>query len=280
MPEQPSTGTWRRLLRISVRGLMAFVLLVGGGLGWVIHRAHVQRDAVAAIRRVGGEAAYNWEWSNGSPVTPRSKPPWPDWVRRILGPDFLDTVTFVRLMGPQCDDESLRAACRLPWLEELTVLNSSATDEAAEGIRYLTNLRLLDFRLNPGVTRRTLRHIGALGELRTLTLSFKLFPVPATDEDMAFLRRLTKLQHLNLYTANLNDGWLVYLEGLTNLKSLHLTETSMTAEGLDHLKGLSSLTAILNLHGTVFTLTGPNMTKAELAERGQMLRRIRLIRGE
>ncbi len=144
-----------------MRGLMAFVLLVGGGLGWVIHRAHVQRDAVAAIRRVGGEAAYGWEWSNGAPVTPRSKPPWPEWVRRILGPDFLDTVTFVRLMGPRCDDESLRAACRLPWLEELTVLNSSATDDAAEGIRYLTNLRLLDFRLNPGITRRTLRHIGA-----------------------------------------------------------------------------------------------------------------------
>jgi hypothetical protein len=201
-------------------------------------------------------------------------------VRQRLGPHFLDTVTYVFLQGEECDDESLRAACRLPWLEELTVLNSSATDDAAEGIRYLTNLRLLDFRLNPAITRRTLRHIGALRELRTLTLSFKLFPVPATDEDMVFLRRLNALQHLNLYTANLDDGWLVYLEGLTNLKSLHLTDTSMTAEGLDHLKGLSSLTAILNLHGTEFTLTAPSMRKADLAERGQMLRRIRLIRGK
>ena len=77
-----------------MRGLMALVLIIGGGLGWVIHRAHVQRDAVAAIRRVGGEAAYSWQWSNRAPVTPRSKPPWSDWVRRILGPDFLDTVTF------------------------------------------------------------------------------------------------------------------------------------------------------------------------------------------
>ena len=54
----------------------------------------------------------------------------------------------------------------------------------------------------------------------------------------------------------------------------------MTAEGLDHLKGLSNLTATHDLHGTVFRLTMPNMTKAELAERGQMLRRIRLIRGK
>jgi hypothetical protein len=130
-------------------------------------------------------------------------------VRRTLGPDFLDTVTYVLLHGEQCDDESLRAACRLPWLEELTVVKSSATDGAAEGIQDLTNLRLLDLRLNPGITRRTLRHIGALRELRTLILSFKLFPVPATGEDMAFLRRLTKLERLYLYTANLDDAWLV-----------------------------------------------------------------------
>jgi internalin A len=280
MPEQSSTGTWRRRLRISVRGLMALVLLVGGGLGWVTHRAHVQRDAVAAIRRAGGEATYSWQWSNCVPASPLSKPPWSDWVRRTLGPDFIDTVTFVRLTGAQCGDDSLRAACRLPWLEELTVLNTSATDDAAEDIRYLTNLHLLDLRLNAGITRRTLRHIGALRELGTLTLSFRLFDIPASDEDMAFLRRLSNLERLNLYTANLDDGWLVYLEGLTNLKSLYLTENSMTAEGLDHLKGLSSLTAILNLHGTAFTLTGSNMTKAELAERVQMLSRIRLIRGK
>jgi hypothetical protein len=134
--------------------------------------------------------------------------------------------------------------------------------------------------LNPGITRRTLRHIGALSELRTLTLSFKLFLVPATGEDMAFLRRLTRLQRLNLYTANLDDRWLAYLEGLTNLQSLDLTNTSMTAEGLDHLKRLTNLTAILDLNGTMFRLTRPNMTAAELAELGQMLRRVRLIRGK
>jgi hypothetical protein len=54
----------------------------------------------------------------------------------------------------------------------------------------------------------------------------------------------------------------------------------MTAEGLDHLKGLTNLVAILDLHGTRFLLTRPNMTAAELAERGQMLRRIRLTRGK
>jgi hypothetical protein len=258
---------------------MVLVLVVGGGLGWWIHRARVQREAVVAIRRAGGEVAYSWEWSNGAPVVPRPKPPWPGWLRRILGPDFLDTVTFVRLYGPQFGDDELRAACRFPWLEDLSVVQTSATDDAAEGIRYLTNLRSLDFRLNPGITRRTLPHIAALRELRTLTLSFNLFPEPVRDEDMAFLRRLTKLERLNLYSADLDDAWVAYLEGLANLESLQLTETSMTARGLDHLKGFSNLTARLSLHGTTFILTKPNMKASEIAERGQMLRRIRLIRG-
>jgi internalin A len=279
MPEQPSPNTWRRRLRISVRGLMALVLIVGGGLGWVIHRAHVQRDAVAVIKRVGGHVGYRWQRSKGAWISLPPKPPEPDWVRRTLGPDFLDTVTYVFLQGEQCDDESLRAACRLPWLEELSVVNTGVTDASAEDVRHLTKLRSLDFRLNR-ITSRTLRHIGELSELRTLTLSLKNFPIAARDEDLAFLKRLTKLERLNLYSADLDDAWLAYLEGLANLKSLHLTDTSMTAEGLDHLEGLSNLTAMLDLHGTVFRLTRPNMTKAELAERGQMLRRIRLIRGK
>jgi hypothetical protein len=79
---------------------MALVLIVGGGLGWVIHRAHVQRDAVAAIERVGGYVGYSWQRSKGNWVYPRRKPPGPDWVRRTLGPDFLDTVSNEAIPGP------------------------------------------------------------------------------------------------------------------------------------------------------------------------------------
>jgi hypothetical protein len=130
------------------------------------------------------------------------------------------------------------------------------------------------------ITSRPLRHIGEMSELRELTLSLKGFPIPAGDEDLAFLKRLTKLESLKLYSANLSDAWLAYLEKLANLRLLDLTDTAMTAKGLDHLKGLSNLTARLSLRGTVFTLTRPNATAAEIAERGEMLRRIRLIRGK
>ena len=57
------TQRWWRLprLRVSLRALMIIVLVLGCGLGWVVRRAHVQRDAVAAIERCGGRVWYDWE---------------------------------------------------------------------------------------------------------------------------------------------------------------------------------------------------------------------------
>jgi hypothetical protein len=54
MPAGPAPHSWRRYLRFSVRGLIVFVVVVGAGLGWIVHQAHVQRDAVAAIQGAGG----------------------------------------------------------------------------------------------------------------------------------------------------------------------------------------------------------------------------------
>jgi hypothetical protein len=54
MPADPIPRPWRRFLRFSVRGLIVLVLVVGAGLGWIVHPAHVQRDAVAAITMAGG----------------------------------------------------------------------------------------------------------------------------------------------------------------------------------------------------------------------------------
>jgi hypothetical protein len=222
----------------------------------VVHRARVQRDAVAAIKRVGGLVGYNWR---------SAKPPGPDWVRRTLGPDFLDTATHVWLQGEQCDDESLRAACRLPWLEELIVVNTSVTDAAVEDIRHLTNLRSLDLRLNR-ITPRPLPHIAELSELRELKLAMRLSPVPLRDEDMVFLKRMTKLESLVLPSANLTDAWLVYIEDLRKLKSLQLYDMALTAEGLDRLKGLTNLTAHLTLQGTRIPLRMPNATDGGIVD--------------
>jgi hypothetical protein len=68
MPDQPLPNSRRQWLRLSVRGLIVLVLIVGGGLGWIAHlvrSAQGQRDAVAAVRKVGGFVLYDWQYEGG-----------------------------------------------------------------------------------------------------------------------------------------------------------------------------------------------------------------------
>src|SRR5438045_3013968 len=92
MPEQPSPKTWRHRLRISVRALIVLVLVLGGGLGWIVHRARVQGEAVAAIRRAGGSYYYDWQYTNRK-SGPFARPRWPDWLVARIGDDYFGHVT-------------------------------------------------------------------------------------------------------------------------------------------------------------------------------------------
>ena len=88
----PRLRRWRPRLRLSVRGLMVLVLVLGGGFGWVVHRARVQREAVAAIKRAGGEVSYD----GSSSVTTRARgPSWKKWLVVHLGIDYFENATEV-----------------------------------------------------------------------------------------------------------------------------------------------------------------------------------------
>jgi hypothetical protein len=52
---------WRRFLRVSVRGLIVLVLVVGTWPGWIVRSARIQPEAVLAIRSADGEVSYDWE---------------------------------------------------------------------------------------------------------------------------------------------------------------------------------------------------------------------------
>ena len=88
MPNLSLPSSRRHRLRVTVRVMMALVLILGCGLGMIVHRARVQREAVAAIRRAGGSVMYEHE------LRPRIRgtPWWPKWVAEFLGTDYLDDV--------------------------------------------------------------------------------------------------------------------------------------------------------------------------------------------
>ena len=60
MKRSLSRRPWWRRARLSIRGLMVLVLVIGAGLGWFIRRAAVQRDAAKAIVAAGGSVRYDF----------------------------------------------------------------------------------------------------------------------------------------------------------------------------------------------------------------------------
>ena len=175
---------WR--LQYSLRSLLVFVLLANLGMAWIFPRwrvARQQRDAVAAIRALGGDVYYDYMWPG-----PGGVPPGPVWARRLLGDDFFaDAVcvnddVWVQMMfagGPlwsprypgRITDAWLRPIGKLPRLEILRLGYSHVTDVGMSRLEGLTCLRELDLS-GTRVTDAGLEHLKGLTQLRKLDLRF------------------------------------------------------------------------------------------------------------
>src|SRR4051794_29521037 len=83
---------------------MLLVLVVGGGFGWIVHRARVQTAAVAAIKRAGGDVYYEWDVTRdnsptGLTLQANGAPGWPKWLVTRLGPDYFGNVVAVDIIN-------------------------------------------------------------------------------------------------------------------------------------------------------------------------------------
>ena len=158
----------RKRLRLSLGAMMIVVLGIGCVLGWVAHRAHVQRDAVAAIttlrRNTRGSVYYDWQYVAGQGAKPpgpkwmsealgkfdeHAKPRGPKWLRDALGPDVFDTVVNVNIEGDNVDDELLENVGKLHGVEFLSIQGHAAPDLTPGGmaqLRTLSRLKVLSVR--------------------------------------------------------------------------------------------------------------------------------------
>ncbi len=249
MTTSPVSLPWRRRLQFSIRVLIVVVLLIGGGLGWLVHGARTQREAVAAIVKAGGNVAYDWQWKNPGAIqggTPKA----PRWLIDILGVDYFGHVTVVML--PSASDDELSHLGRLGQLEYLVVLPSpgNMTTAGLAHLKRLSNLRHLFLGDTP-LTDEGLTFLHGLTNLETLDLSSTL----VTDAGLTHLEGLTRLSVLFLMNTQVTDAGLVHLKGLVNLKELLLLHTPVTDAGLVQLKGLTNL-SVLDLQHTRVTDAG------------------------
>ncbi len=238
---------WRRFLRLSVRGLIALVLVIGGWLGWIVRNARLQREAVAVIRNAGGSFSYDWEYSDGNYIRGATRRA-PRLLVDLLGVDCFGHVTRVEFFRDG-DLPSVEIG-RLTRLQLLTVGSSTLSDAQMSNLKGLKELREVSF-INSGVTDVGLAAVMGSANLEKLRVRSSR----VTDAGVANLVRLSKLSILDLSNTQVTDAGLLLLNGMTKLKWLCLSRTRVTDAGLAHLNGLMNL-SYLDLTGTQITDNG------------------------
>ncbi len=260
MLEEPSPKFWRRWLRVSVRTMMILVLILGGALGWFVHRAHVQRDAVTALKPSTGTIRYDWQFNDGRGIW-NGKPWEPKWLADILSVDYFHNVTMVSLSG-NVTDADMACLGSLSRIDTLVLDPSNVSEIGVEHLDRLTSLRWLTIYTPVGHADNQimrLKRLKSLGRLRGLNLD----GTDATDAGVWQLDGLTDLELLGLDETRVTDACLTHLGRLTALQNLFLNKTQVSDEGLVHLRGMVNL-ARLHLKGTKVTAAGVRELKKAL----------------
>jgi hypothetical protein len=244
----------RRWLAFSVRGLLLLVLALGLALGLLLHKAGKQRRAVAAVKQYGGFVHYDWEFEGtGSIVERNSRSPGPPWLRRLVGDEFFQEVTWVGLIrdahnGSRNGRSSptgrsdgsvmpyLRDFPRLKWLQ---IWKGQASDAGLANLGGLTELEELLITLPEGLTAGGLAHLEGLPRLINLQISRGSID----DACLAPIGKLTGLRSLSLMYHPISDAGIVHLRGLHDLESLRIIPLGrkVTDEGLKSLAEMTKL---------------------------------------
>jgi internalin A len=219
----------RKRLRLSLGAMMIVVLGIGGVLGWVAHRAHLQRDAVAAIttprRNTRGSVYYDWQFVAGK-FDEDARPRGPKWLRDALGPDVFDTVVIVTIEGENVDDEFVENVGKLHGVEKVDLVGRAAPDLTLAGMAQLWNLPRLKTLNTRGVAipRGFVTGLAGRTGLRHLWLP----QAAVTDDEMAIIGSFTDLEFLQLDGSNVTDRGFAHVANLKKLTILDIPGVRIT----------------------------------------------------
>jgi hypothetical protein len=164
--ETPNRGPWWRCVRLKLRTLVVLVLFVGTWLGWSVRQANIQRNAVKAIQKVGGNVWYDRfvpHWTSGSRWCP-------DWLVDRVGIDYFATVCWAYLDKPGLDANlAMPHVAQLDRLDHLDLSESSISDAGLHYLRDLSSLESL-YLARTGITDAELVHLEPLRRLEILSL--------------------------------------------------------------------------------------------------------------
>jgi hypothetical protein len=220
--------------------MMAGITLLCIWLGVNSHRANRQRRAVEVIAKVGGEVYYDYQTDQQYEVLEEafSPPPGPNWLRNLIGIDYLANVVRVDLICDKVGNrKAIAASADLSNLRSLRIVGDGVDDVGMAQIGKLTTLRTLCLGgALTSITDAGWEPLEKLTELTDLQLD------GATDAAMSHAKHLTGLTNLTLSgDANITNSGLNDIATLTELRGLTLNGDQITDSGLGRLKALRKL---------------------------------------
>jgi hypothetical protein len=197
----------RRFLQFSLGTLLLAVTLPGVWLGLEVNKARRQREAIAAIERLGGAVLYDYQFDAKHTQIADAKSNVPQWFRGGFGEEFYRKPVQIYMGGLKLKAGDLRP------LESLTELDWL----------YLGSCTLPDAELV---------HLKPLKKLRSLDLG----GTPISDAGLAQLASLKRLEWLDLGTTEVSDAGVETLKQLPRLNEVFVYQTKITDRGKSALK--------------------------------------------
>jgi hypothetical protein len=217
-----ATPPKRRWFRYSMRTLLLVTTALCIWLGFKVEAARKQREAVAAIKKVGGYVDYDYDKK-------------PHHLANYCGVDLLHSVISVRVFSkpdsPQELRELLPHLSHLPRLRKLSIINGRFRDVDLQHIAGLTELKSLELYSN-AITGEGFKHLVGLKQL----LEFECYSNPISDESIKPLAELKHLEWVYLGKTDLTDDCVATLTKMSELKHLFLETTGITWAGEQQLR--------------------------------------------
>ncbi len=203
-----------------------------------LQRATQQRKAM--IWFASWAFFYDYQLDEKGEYKTGAVPAEPDWLRKLLGDDFLHDVVEAHLGGltfdPPVYDRALVHLKPLTTLRRLNLCCTHVTDEGLKHIRGLARLEELNLS-GTEISGEGLMHLKDLTRLEELDLSSS----KVSDEGLSHVKGLPRLKVLTLRSTAITDDALEHLKDLPQIQTLDLSQTKITDAGLKHLEGLTQL---------------------------------------
>jgi hypothetical protein len=247
----------RRLFQFRLRTLLLAVLRSASRWGWYVRRVELQRQSIVAIQQAGGSVNYDYELvgkrtissiSKSTPTGRTSRDIWwvPESLRARLGDDYFHGIEYAGIAAGKTFDTAVLS--RLADFRSCECFAWKGWTTTIWWPLRLTQLRGLVIAEASGITDEG---IAELAELRKLEM-IALHGPRVTDSSLAILASLPKLTTLGIARdqaapPRIGPEGLKQLARLTRLRNLRLESQPglIVNDDLSELREMKSLERLM-----------------------------------